>query len=227
MPQRLEPIAPDLWTITGPQRMFGLHLGTRMTVVRQPSGGLWLHSPIALSPELRDDVASLGNVEHIVAPNLYHHVYAGEWAQAFPKATLHGAPGLDAKRKDLKFGAMLGTTEDGAPWADTFAQQRIDGTMLGEVVFLHKPTGSIISSDLVENMTACSHWPTRVYLNLNGVLDKPGLPYVLRLVFRDRKAARADIDKILSWTFERIVLAHGSNIEQDAADILKATYAWL
>ena len=49
----LKPVAPDVWIVDGPViRFYGLPFTTRMTVIRLPDGGLWLHSPIAMDDGL-------------------------------------------------------------------------------------------------------------------------------------------------------------------------------
>ena len=118
-------------------------------------------------------------------------------------------------------------TESGAGWADVFEQQFVEGCMLGEVVFFHKSSGTIISSDLVENFTKCDHWPTRMYLKLTGIHQKPGLAAPLRLLYRDRKAARRSMDRIQSWDTKRIVLAHGENLLERPREVLRETYSFL
>jgi len=77
MPQ-LEKLAENIWTVASNHLFLALHVGTRMTVVRLANGGLWLHSPVAMSAQLQQELDALGPVAHIVCPNLYHHVYAGE-----------------------------------------------------------------------------------------------------------------------------------------------------
>ena len=90
--------AEGVWTQHLPShRMMGIELGTRMTVVRLPSGELWVHSPIPPSPALRAEVDALGSVRHVVCPNLYHHLYAGAWAEAYPDALVHAPAGRAAK----------------------------------------------------------------------------------------------------------------------------------
>jgi Domain of unknown function (DUF4336) len=59
MLERLDPAA-DVWLAAAPLSFLGLRIGTRMTVVRLASGDLWVHSPIALTPELRAAVDALG-----------------------------------------------------------------------------------------------------------------------------------------------------------------------
>ena len=155
----LEPFATDIWTAHMPElRFLGLQVGSRMTVVRLPDGGLWVHSPIAMTPELRREVDELGPVRWIVAPNVYHHLYAGDWARLYPDAQLWGAQGLEKKRKDLRFHGILG--RDGPAWP--FRSQHIAGSFLDETMFFHEPSGTLISCDLFENLHKCDHGPTRV-----------------------------------------------------------------
>ena len=101
----------DLWIGHNPHStMLGLKLGSRMTVVRLADGGLLLHSPIALDHATIDELRALGEVTHVVAPNLYHHLHAGPAVEAFPEAQLHGPAALHRKRRDLSFDHTLTET---------------------------------------------------------------------------------------------------------------------
>ena len=222
----LQQVHEDLWVLAAPLSMFGLHLGTRMTVVRLPSGGLWLHSPVPLNEALLDELRALGNVEHIVAPNLYHHLHAGTASAAFPDAALHARPKLRKKRKDLHIHADLCGTADPA-WGDVFENVPIGGNMLDEVVFFHRPSGHLISCDLVENFGGCDHFVTRMYLKAAGIYHKPGFSRFLRPMFRQRAEARASIDRLLALDFGGIVLSHGDPIAEGGPDILRDSYVWL
>ena len=90
-----------LWTVEDPTvTFFGLHVGTRATSIELPSGGLLVYSPIALTAELQAAVVKIGPVEHVVAPNLFHHLWAVAWVDAWG-AKLHATPKLAKKRKDF------------------------------------------------------------------------------------------------------------------------------
>ncbi len=222
----MEQLAKDLWAEAAPQSFFGLHLRTRMTVVRLRDGNVLVHSPIAMTPSLKADVDAIGPVRHIVAPCTTHHLYAGEWKDAYPGALLHGAVGLAKRRKDLAIDLEL-RGETHPDWQDDLATVFLDGTMLNETVFFHQPSRSLIVSDVIENFETSTHWPTRAYLKLGGIHGKPGLSLPLRLIFRDKKRARRAIDEVLRWDFDRIVLAHGDIIESGGRDTLKDAYTWL
>ncbi|MGB1922854.1 MAG: DUF4336 domain-containing protein, partial [Alcanivorax sp.] len=102
---QLQPLSDTLWHVAIPHAFMGLHVGTRMTVVKLSSGGLLLHSPVPVDEDLAAELAALGEVTHIVCPNLFHHVFAAEVKQRYPKALLHGPAKLAGKRKDLKLDA--------------------------------------------------------------------------------------------------------------------------
>ena len=59
----------NLWTADGqvdvgmPSFLRKYDFSTRMTVIRLPDGGLFLHSPIRLSDGLRAELDALGTVE--------------------------------------------------------------------------------------------------------------------------------------------------------------------
>jgi hypothetical protein len=222
----LDPLADGLWVAAAPLSFFGLRLGTRMSVVRLGDGDLWIHSPIPLSHELRAAVDALGTVRHIVAPSLYHHLFAGDWKAAYPAATLHGPAALARKRKDLALTASLEEAA-AAPWASELVPVHIDGCGLDETVFVHRPTRTLVTSDLTENFVTHPHLPTRLYLKASGTYGKIGWPRALRIVYRDHAAARRSLDALLEHDFDRIVIAHGDVIASGGKDAVRGTFGFL
>jgi len=222
----LSPLFDGVWTKACHHSFFGVHLGSRMTVVKLPGGGLWLHSPVPIDAETKTQLDELGGVEHIVAPNLYHHVYAGDAKALWPNATLHAAQGLDKKRKDLAIDAQL-TEEAPQAWGDALRPAYIRGSMLRETVFFHPSSGTLISSDLVENFTTSEHWPTRMYLKCAGLHGKPGWSRFLRMIYRDRKAAATSIHQILEWDFDKLVVAHGELLTDAPKEAIRTGLSWL
>ncbi len=222
----LTEFADGVWVAWAPQSFYGLQFGARMTVVRLGDGGLFMHSPIAIDAELKGEIDALGQVAHIVAPSLYHHVHAGGAVALYPNAKLHVARGLDRKRPDLEGDAVLSSTQDPA-WRGEIEAMPIDGTILNETAFVHHPTRTLICSDLIENFETSDDWVTRTYLKLSGVYGKPGLSRALRLAFRDKKISRGSIDSILERPFDRIAVAHGNPIMSGGTEALRASYSWL
>ena len=222
----LERQAEGIWTAAAPLKFLGLHLGCRMTVVRLPSSALWLHSAVHIDAELKAEIDALGRVEHIVAPNAYHHLHAGAAAALWPKARVHGPRGLRKRRPDLRIDAELAETPDPA-WGGALLPMRLLGTLLHETVFLHRPTRTLIVADLVENFAGSPHLPTDLYLRVAGLHGQVGVSRLGRFVFRDREAARRSVDRILGEDFDRIVLAHGRVIPTGGAAAVRAAYRWL
>lgn len=220
----LQRLDEALWVAHTPHRFLGLELGVRMTVVRMADGGLLLYSPVALDDALRGAVEDLGQVRFIAAPNLYHHVYVGDWIEAFGDATVVATTGLRAKRSDLRIDVELDDPAK-APWADELPGIMMRGILTRETVLLHAPSRTVISCDLTENFTHCDHWPTRQMLRLSGIYGRAGLSPILRLAINDRAALRDSVEQVLRWDFDRVVLAHGEVIHSDGPEAVRQSYA--
>lgn len=217
----------DLWVVERPQRFYALEVGTRMTVMRLADGSLLLHSPVALDPALRGELDALGSVRYAVAPSRVHHLYAGEVARLYPGARLWVAPGLPRKRPDLDFVAVL---DDEAPpeWRGQVDQVFFRGRPFeNEVVFLHRPSRTLLMCDLVFNFGPSAPPLTRLLLRLIGSHDRFGPSKLDPLLIRDRRAARDSLERILAWDFDRVVVAHGDVLESGGREALRAGYAWL
>lgn len=222
----LERIADDVWVEPRPLRFLGLETGTRMTVVRLQSGGLWVHSPVALDAAARDAVDALGPVTAIVAPSRFHHLYVGEWASAYPGASLSACPGLEKKRKDVAWSRVLGDAPE-AEWKGELEQVFFGArAMENEVVFFHRKTKTIISCDFMFNLATHPSGLTRVVARVLGQRE-PGVTLLERVLIRNRDAAREQVGRMVAWEADRIVVAHGDIIESNGSDLVRSAYRWL
>ncbi len=226
----LTPFGPEIWLADGPvvTGAAGFRFPTRMVVIRLADGGLFVWSPVALTAPLSSAVSALGPVSHLVAPNDLHHLALGDWAQAFPSARAHGAPGLAAKRPDLRLDTTLGPSPDDA-WAGQVDQVVFAGNRITtEVVFFHRASGTAIFTDLLQQM------PPGWYSGWRGLVarldlmigDAPQVPRKFRLAFSDRAAARGARDAVLDWPVDRLVIAHGPTAAAGHEAIRRA-FAWL
>ena len=223
----LQELAKDLWVVGTPLRFGGLEIGSRMTVVRLTGGALFLHSPIALDRALRGELDALGQVSFVVGPNRFHHLHLGDYAKAYPDAALFAAPGLETKRKDLQWEAVLG---DDAPtgWSGQIDQLFFRGfPVANEVAFFHPASRTLIVSDLAFNIGAEASAMTRLAFRALRAYERFGPSILERLLIRDRTAARKSLERILEWDFDRVILAHGRVRENAGRDGLRAGYAWL
>ena len=226
MGDRLIAIADGIWVVPAPLRFMGIFsIGTRMTVIRA-GGGLVVHSPIAIDDGLVTEIDALGPVRYIVAPNAYHHLFAGEGVRAWPEALLLAPAALRKKRKDLNIAQEL-EGEPPAAWAQELQSFPIRGSMLHETVLFHAPTGTLVASDLLENFTHVDDAFTRQYLKLGGVYGKPGWHRFLRFMYRERAAAKASIERLLDLDLERIVIAHGDVVTTRPKETIREALAFL
>ncbi len=223
----LKELAKDIWIAERSQRFFGLEVGTRMTVIRLADGSLLLHSPVALDRGLRSELDSIGRVRFAVAPNRVHHLYAGKVAEVYPEARLWVAPGLESKRPDLEFVAILGD-EALAEWQGEVDQTFFRGRPYeNEVVFLHRSSRTLIMCDLAFNFGPGTATATRLLMKLIRSYGRFGPSKLDPLLIRDRAAARQSLERILAWDFDRVVVAHGEVLESGGQGALREGYSWL
>ncbi|MCP4004300.1 MAG: DUF4336 domain-containing protein, partial [bacterium] len=186
-----------------------------------------LHSPIAATPDLVREVKALGPVAYIVAPNRLHHLFISEWQRACPDALLYVAPGLDTKRADLAFEGVLGD-EPEPGWKDVVDQVLIGGfPFANEVVFFHRPSATLIATDLAFNIGASSPPLTRAAFRLARTYGRLAPTLLERLLVRDRAAFRNSLERILGWPFDRIIVAHGEVSENGGREELVRGYSWI
>lgn len=229
----LTPVGDGIWTVARPLRFLGVEIGTRMTVVRLPEasgGGLWIHSPVEPDAALLRGLEPLGPVRQIVAPNRFHHLYAGRWLEHHPEARLLLAPGLAAKRPDLAErpgAAELGDAPD-PTWGDVLEAVPVRGmSLLNEVAFLHRPSRSLVQCDLAFHVGSGDPPWTRWTFWCMGAHGRLATTPLERLVTRDRAAARASLERVLAWDFDRVLVAHGRPQETDGRRAFREAWRWL
>ena len=119
----LTQLRDDFWVAERPffPRLPGLtstDVGGKMAVVRLPSsGGLWVCSPVELTRELKEALAELGPVAHIVTPNTEHQKYAPDWIRAYPEADSYACPGLREKKPEVGWKKTIGTDPKTGKWS--------------------------------------------------------------------------------------------------------------
>jgi hypothetical protein len=223
----LQELAKDIWVETRPQRFWGLEVGCRMTVVRLKDGSLWLHSAVVLDPALRKELDALGPVRYVVAPNRFHHLHAGEVAQHYADSKLWIGDRIQEKRPDLASATVL--TDDAPPeWSGQIDQCYFRGRpMENEVTFFHRASRTLILSDLAFNFGPRAPLVTRLFTMVIGGYGRFRPSRLDPFLIKDRAASRESLDRILSWDFDRVIVAHGEVLETGGHEALRVGYAWL
>jgi hypothetical protein len=215
----------DLWSIEYELAWQGglVPIPVRMTVIRLPDGDLILHSPVPLSEPLRADLDALGRVGFLVIP-WAHGAFAQQAGQVYPEAQLLAAPEASRRRKALGFHATLA---DHAPesWSGVVETHLVRGFRLNEVVLFHRPSRTLVVTDLCFNIHDSRSVIARLFFRANGMWQRFGPSRLIRnLAVSDRIALDHSLEQIMRWEFERILPGHGEVVEQGGRVALRS--AW-
>lgn len=227
----MQSFGKNIWTLNGDDvRMFGmLPFTTRMTVIQLGSGGMWLHSPVRPIPERQSAVNQLGRVEHLVAPNKIHSLGVLPWKALYPSAQIWASPEFNKRHPDIEVDALL-TNEVDVPWCDEIEHCVIDGhSFLDEVVFLHKPSRTLIVTDFIQkHKTAGDSWIWRSVKRIAGISGEGGGTSLdIKLSVRDKAAMRRSIDTILGWDFDNLIISHGHCLQGGAKREVQRAFSWI
>ncbi|MBJ6125517.1 DUF4336 domain-containing protein [Microvirga splendida] len=231
----LKPVAENLWIVdSGPQEAMGLSLPVRMTVIRLGSGDVWLHSPTRYNAELRREIETLGSIRHLVAPNIAHWTHLKGWQGGCPAAKTSAAPKLRQRPQVRKAGLRLDRDLTDSPpddWGSEIEQAVVPGGAgFREVAFFHRPTRTLILTDLIQNLEPQTlPLGTRLFARLTGVAAPDGkAPAYLRFVVRlRREEAKKAVSRMIAWNPERVIFSHGRWFDRDGTAALKRAFAWL
>lgn len=229
-----KPVADGVWIVdAAPLHAGGLPLPLRMTVLRLSGGELLLHSPIPYTPGLRRALERLGRIGHLVAPSIGHWMFLRDWQAACPDAITWAVPGLkdrgQVRRSGVRIDAELGDRVPRA-WGEAIASILVAGPVFKEVALFHRPSRTLLLTDLVISLEAdLLPLPARALARLLGIVAPDGkAPLHLRLLLRlNRPAAAAAARRLVALAPDRVIFAHGHWFDRDATGELRRSLAWL
>lgn len=231
----LKPVAEGIWIVdSAPLHVGPLEFPIRMTVIRLEDGSLWLHSPTRCTGLLRDAMAAIGPVRHLVAPSIAHWMMLKDWQAACPEAIAWAAPGLRDRRAVRRARVRLDTDLGSRPpeaWDGEIDQVAVTGALgFHEIAFFHRASRTLVLTDLVINLEAETLSPlSRWWMGMAGALAPEGrAPAYLRwLVKAGGAAPREAARRMLDWAPERVIFAHGRWYERDGTARLRRSLDWL
>ncbi len=207
----------------GTVRFVGVRIQTRMAVSRLDGDALWVCSPLPMTDEIARTLDALGRVAHIVSPNKIHNQGLSSFCARYPHAKLWASPGLPERRPELEYAGVL-TDEPEVAWAEHLDQRVTEGNaFFSEVIFFHRASRTLVVADLVENIGPDT-LPSKAGRALAKMMRIYGraLPSPeFRMYTFDAEAARQKLDEINTWPFERILLAHGDLITENAHEVFQ------
>ena len=232
----LKRVCDDVWIVDGPIIRFGMPwpkmpFPTRMTVIRL-SRDLLVHSPTPLVPSLKAEIESEGTPRWILGPNRLHYWWIPEWHAAFRDAEVYLAPRADRQAAGrIDFDCRALEQAAGYPWDEAIATLPVAGSFMTEMVFFHRPSRTLVLSDLIENfeLHKTDSLLQRWLLRLGGVTAPDGqTPRDMRPTFATRKAQlRAAVEQMLAWQPDRVIFAHGRWFESDGTARLRHAFRWV
>jgi len=221
-----------IWVAEQPFRYFGLSVGTRMTVVQLSGGELVVISPIQVDDLIIQQLNEVGDVKHIIAPNLYHYLFTSSFKAIYPKATLWAAPGLKSKRSELPIDQVL---EDGNFFSaevecllfDGFKTFGLNGPVpLNECVFFHPASQTLVLTDTAFHFDESFPLVTQLASRVIGGYKTLSPSVLERLATREIEKVKQAAQKVLAWDFKRVIMAHGTILENDAKQKFTEGYEW-
>lgn len=219
--------------------------------VKLSSGALAVFSPVSLTPEVRETVESLGgNVKYIAAPDLQHHLHVTSWKNAYPQAEILAPEGLWEKRQsnpefkgpmfEHVFKKDEGPKKISGEFDADFDTEYVYGHGSRELVFLHRPSRTVIEADLLFNLPSNEQYsktedgsPTNFLTRLVMPLLTTSAPatgqrrfawYILSSA--DRPAFTESMKRIAKWDFDRLIPCHGDVIETGAKGVFQDVMAY-
>lgn len=229
----LREIDTNIWVAEQPLRYFGLNVGTRMTVIRLANKELAVISPIQVDDTITSQLNELGHVSHIIAPNLFHYLFVSEFKKVYPEAILWAAPGLELKRPELPIDRIITSNEhsflDGIEYLlfeglKTFVLTEF--ASFNECVFFHPATRTLILTDAAYYFDESFPLPLTVQLMMRvlGSYRNLSPSFLEKVAIKDKEKVRQSVQKVLAWDMKRVIMAHGTIVEKDAQQKLRAGY---
>lgn len=222
---QLRSITEGVWAFETEIRVSaGFWLPLRSTLLRLDGGALALVSPVRLGDDEAAELDALGKVEHLIAPNLWHHLFLGEAAARWPEAKVWGPRALPKKRPDLRLDGVL---EEAGHIGGVLRVLPLEGLdQVGECGLLHEPSRSLLLTDTVFNVSAPRAGFTSLLLRLVGAHERLAMSRAEHWMCNDRKKLAASSRAILDAGFDRLVPAHGDVIDSGAQPRLEEAWAW-
>jgi len=229
-------VAKDIWTIEGGVVQYAIGpvkvpCPTRMTVLHDGAGGLLLHSPVELSSQLVDALAEIGTVAYLMAPNSFHYLHLNAWAEAFPLAEVLVAPAIPS-HASLPERAQIIRREPSNRLKNVVDCIEVDGGSWVELALLHRPSRTLILTDLIQNFETgrMQGVLAKALLTIGGATGQPPSASIemrlAALLHRKKKGIRKSFQAIKDWRPERILIAHGASLSGPPHHILHQAFNW-
>lgn len=218
---KLTQVEENILTVVGEIHMPLMDLPRRMTVVRLADASLVVFSAIALDEDEMTALEAYGRPAYLIVPSDKHRLDAKIWKDRYPKIKVVAPAGAREKVEETV------PVDTVTPIFDDPGVQfmTVPGTRGREAALVVRtPRGTtLVLNDVVGNIrhaTGFGGW----LLHLAGFAgDEAQVPVVVKVaVIEDTAALRT---QLLQWadidTLVRILVSHGSPIDEDPRQVLR------
>ena len=213
----------NLWI--APYHSKGLLRFPAKTIAIKLGANLAVFSPGPWSAEAQAQLESFGNIRWLVAPNSFHHLFYEEWTAKLPQVETWGPLALAEKEKSLHF-THLWPVEN--PWGSDLEIFLLEGMpKVQERLIYHKPSGSLIVTDLFFNLHQVDHTATRMAIKAFGAFGKLVTSNLIKKLIKDQVAFKTSLEPVLKLEPKRLIMSHGDIIEEDAPARLREVLDWV
>lgn len=228
----LKQIDKNIWVAEQPLKYLGLSVGTRMTVIRLKNSKLVVISPVKIDNLIITQLKEIGDVAYIIAPNIYHYLFISDFKSVYPLANLLAAPGFETQRPEVPIARTL---REGESWFEGEIEYLLfegmktfdfDNKLMNEIVFFHPESSSLILTDTAFHFDETFPLVTQLTSRIIGGYKKLSPSILEKLATKEKEKVKQAVEKVLLWDFKRVIMAHGSMIENDAKSKFREGYEW-
>jgi len=187
----------------------GVHF-TSKTFLIQDDKNIYIISPANFNDETIKYIKDSEKSIRFIAPNNFHNLHLKTMFKHFPNAHFYGP-----KRSQKQSGVQLEKTELLAS-TETLVPVFIQGhELLSETCFLHKPSESLIITDLFFNMHHKMNIQTSMAMRLVGTYHKFGMSRMLKKAINDKKLFKTSLLELEKLSFKKVLLNHGDSVSKE------------
>lgn len=196
-------LSADIKCIDWSVKMPLLQLPTRTVVVRTKDGSV-VFSPPPNGTQDADKIEAFGPVTDIVAPNLFHDMGIKDAIETYPEARGWACAGFSEKMGKL---TEIGSSDFGH---DELTMFPLAGApKMNEVVALHRPSRTLICSDLCFNYLDGKGFGYWAVFKMFGTYRRFAVSKMFAKMIKDQDAFVRSLAPLFDEDFDNIVMSHG------------------
>ena len=216
---KLTAIEDNILTVVGDMPMPVGDMKRRMTVVRLRDKRLVIFSAVALDEEEMHALEAFGEPAFLIVPNDHHRLDSRIWKDRYPAMQVIAPQGAREKvEKAVPVNATSADFDD-----PDVALITVPGTREHEAALeVRRPNGTtLVLNDVVGNMRNTSGFGGWLLRMMGFAGDKPHVPFPVKVAMISDKAALAvQLRRWADLPLKRILVSHGSVIEDDPRGVL-------